>query len=141
MTVSAKKPDSRDLVSAVLFLKLSASEKLVLMALCWHYPNIFPSVARIAAMASRSERWVQRCLRILQGKGLIEVHYRRDGQAQDTSFYTICPDRILMQAALCAWWPQLSTHLDDWCAWCFLDTGGQPAQIQNDICDPFLRWP
>jgi hypothetical protein len=81
-----KKHHSRDLVSAVLFLKLSASEKLVLMALCWHYPNIYPSVARIAALASRSERCVRSCLRSLQEKGLIEVHYRRDGQAQDTSF-------------------------------------------------------
>ena len=49
-------------------------------------------------MASQSERWVRHCLRSLQTKGLIEVHYRRDGQAQDTSFYTINPDRILMQA-------------------------------------------
>jgi DNA-binding PadR family transcriptional regulator len=49
-------------------------------------------------MASQSERWVRRCLRSLQKKGLIEVHYRRDGQAQDTNFYTINPDRILMQA-------------------------------------------
>ena len=98
MAVTAKKPHSRDLVSAVLLLKLSASEKLVLQALCWHYPNPYPSVARIAAMASQSERWVRQCLRSLQKKGLIEVHYRRDGQAQDTNFYTVKPDRILMQA-------------------------------------------
>jgi hypothetical protein len=38
VTATAKKPHSRDLVSAVLFLKLSASEKLVLQALCRHYP-------------------------------------------------------------------------------------------------------
>jgi len=93
-----KKPHSRDLVSAVLFLKLTAAEKLVLMAICWHYPRPYPSVARIAAMSSQSKRWVRQCLRSLQKKGLIEVHYRRDGQAQDTSFYTINPDRILMQA-------------------------------------------
>lgn len=68
------------------------------MALCWHYPNLFPSVARIAGMASQSERSVRHCLRSLQTKGLIEVHYRRDGLTQDTSFYTINPDRILMQA-------------------------------------------
>ena len=98
MAVTAKKPHSRDLVSAVLLLKLSAAEKLVLQALCWHYPNAYPSVARIAAMASQSKRWVQRCLRSLQAKGLIEVHYRRNGQTQDTSFYRICPDRILTQA-------------------------------------------
>ena len=49
-------------------------------------------------MASQSERWVRQCLRSLQKKGLIEVHYRRDGQAQDTNFYTVKPDRILMQA-------------------------------------------
>jgi len=95
---AAQKPHSRDLVSAVLFLKLSAAEKLVLQALCWHYPNAYPSVARIAAMASQSKRWVQHCFRSLQAKGLIEVHYRRNGQTQDTSFYKICPDRILTQA-------------------------------------------
>jgi hypothetical protein len=54
--------------------------------------------ARIAALASQSERWVRHCLRSLQKKGLIEVHYRRDGQVQDTNFYTVEPDRILMQA-------------------------------------------
>ncbi|HVN82233.1 MAG TPA: hypothetical protein VMW38_24830 [Terriglobia bacterium] len=99
MAVTGKKPHSRDLVSAVLLLKLSASEKLVLQALCWHYPNPCPSVARIAAMSSQSERWVRHCLRSLQKKGLIEVHYRRDGQTQDTNFYTVNPDRILMQAS------------------------------------------
>lgn len=98
VTATAKKPHSRDLVSAVLFLKLTASEKLVLMALCWHYPKAYPSLARIAALASQSERWVRHCLRSLQKKGLIEVHYRRDGQVQDTNSYTINPDRILMQA-------------------------------------------
>ena len=36
VTVTAKKHHSRDLIAAVLFLKLSASEKLVLQALCWH---------------------------------------------------------------------------------------------------------
>jgi hypothetical protein len=95
---TAKKPHSRDLVSVVLFLYLTASEKLVLMAPCWHYPKTYPSLARIAALASQSERWVRHCLRSLQKKGLIEVHYRRDGQVQDTNFYTINPDRILMQA-------------------------------------------
>jgi len=98
MAVTARKPHSRDLVSAVLLMKLSASEKLVLQALCWHYPNAYPSVARIATMASQSERWVRQCLRSLQKKGLIEVHYRRDDNAQGTNFYTINPDRILMQA-------------------------------------------
>jgi predicted transcriptional regulator len=98
VAVPAKKPHSRDLVSAVLFLKLSAAEKLVLMAICWHYPQAFPSVARIAAMSSQSERWVRHCLRRLQKKGLIEVYYRRDGYAQETSYYTINSDRILMQA-------------------------------------------
>ncbi len=98
MAVTGKKPHSRDLVSAVLLLKLSASEKLVLQALCWHYPNPIPSVARIAAMSSQTERWVRQCLRSLQKKGLIEVHYRRDGQAQGTNFYMVKPDRILMQA-------------------------------------------
>jgi hypothetical protein len=68
------------------------------MALCWHYPKAYPSLARIAALASQSERWVRHCLRSLQKKGLIEVHYRRDGQVQDTNSYTINPDRILMQA-------------------------------------------
>jgi DNA-binding PadR family transcriptional regulator len=57
-------------------------------------------VARIASMASQSERWVRRCLRSLQKKGLIEVYYRRDGQVQDTNYYTINPDRILMQASV-----------------------------------------
>ena len=96
--VTVKKPHSRDLVSAVLFLKLSAAEKLVLQALCWHYPNAYPSVARIAVMASLSKRWVQHCFRTLQEKGLIEIQYRRNGQSQGTNLYTINPDRILMQA-------------------------------------------
>jgi hypothetical protein len=96
--VTVKKPHSRDLVSAVLLLKLSAAEKLVLQALCWHYPNAYPSVARIAVMASQSKRWVQHCFRTLQEKGLIEIQYRRSGQAQGTNLYTINPDRILMQA-------------------------------------------
>jgi len=100
VTATAKKPHSRDLVSAVLLLKLSASEKLVLQALCHHYPNAYPSVARIADMASQSERWVRRCLRSLQKKGLIEVYYRRDGQVQDTSSYAINAERILMQAGV-----------------------------------------
>jgi hypothetical protein len=99
VTATAKKPYSRDLVEAVLLLKLSASEKLVLMALCRHYPKIYPSVSRIAALASQSERWVRRCLRTLQKKGLIEVYYRRDGQFQGTNWYTVNPDRILMQAS------------------------------------------
>ncbi len=98
MTATARKAHSRELIAAVLFLGLSASEKLVLMALCWHYPKAYPSLARIAALASQSERWVRHCLRSLQKKGLIQVHYRRDGQVQDTNSYTINPDRILMQA-------------------------------------------
>ena len=63
MPATAKKPHSRDLVSAMLFLNLTASEKLVLMALCWHYPKAYPSLrASLPWQASQSAGYAIACV-------------------------------------------------------------------------------
>ena len=82
------------LVTRCLLLKLRPSEKLVLQALAFHYPNAFPSIARIAALAGVSRATAKRALRELVGKGLIFKNWRR----KRTTVYDLKVDRILMQA-------------------------------------------
>jgi predicted transcriptional regulator len=82
------------LVTRCLLLKLRPSEKLVLQALAFHYPNAFPSIARIAALAGVSRATAKRALRELVGKGLIFKNWRR----KRTTLYKLNVDRILMQA-------------------------------------------
>lgn len=82
---------SHQLIAKALELTLPIYEKMVLMVLCQHYPNVFPGEPRIAKMASMSERQVRRCLRRLIGKGLIDIEYRRGV----VNLYTLNTSKIL----------------------------------------------
>jgi predicted transcriptional regulator len=75
-------------------MKLKPSEKLVLQALAYHYPNVFPSIARIAGLAGVSKATAKRALRKLVKKGLIFKHWRDNR----TTVYELKVDRILTQA-------------------------------------------
>jgi DNA-binding transcriptional regulator YhcF (GntR family) len=75
-------------------MKLKASEKLVLAALAYHYPNVFPSIARIAELAGVSRATAKRALRTLVKKGLIFKHWRNNC----TTLYELKVDRIFMLA-------------------------------------------
>ena len=82
------------LVTRCLFLKLKPSAKLVLEALAYHYPKVFPSIARIADLAGVSEATAKRALRVLVNKGLIFKRWRD----KRTTVYELKVDRIFMQA-------------------------------------------
>jgi hypothetical protein len=82
------------LVTRCLLLKLRPSEKLVLQALAFHYPRVFPSIERIAALAGVSRATAKRALRTLVGKGYVSKRWRQ----KHTTVYDLKVDRILMQA-------------------------------------------
>ena len=76
----ANKPNqlhSWRLVTRCLLLKLKPSEKVVLQALAYHYPKVFPSIARIAELAGVSKATAKRALRELVTRGLIFKRWER----------------------------------------------------------------
>ena len=94
MASTTIQPHSWHLVTRCLLLKLRPSVKLVLQALAFHYPRVFPSIERIAALAGVSRATAKRALRTLVGKGYVFKRWRE----KRTTVYELKVDRILMQA-------------------------------------------
>ena len=94
MANKTTRPHSWRLVTRCLLLKLRPSEKLVLQALAYHYPRVFPSIARTAELAGVSAATTKRALRALVKKGLIFKGWRE----KRTTAYELKMERILMQA-------------------------------------------
>jgi hypothetical protein len=71
--------------------QITATEKLVLLLLADYFNHslgfAYPSVATIAADASRSERRVREITRSLEKKGVLQVQLRKNGTNNDTNAY------------------------------------------------------
>ena len=64
------------LIDATWAAQITANEKLVLLALLWHYRpggEIRPSLERLCAMTGQSQSTLQRALKALQKRGFISV--------------------------------------------------------------------
>ena len=85
-----KLPHSHQLIAACMNLNLTSSRMAVLMALCHHYPNIYPGQTRIAMLAKVSLRTVKYNLTWLAEHGWITA--RRTNR---TNIYTVNVERIL----------------------------------------------
>ncbi|MBY6104984.1 helix-turn-helix domain-containing protein [Ferrimonas balearica] len=68
-------------------------EKMLLLALAWHcdeYGRCFPSQPQLAEMCGVNERTIQRCLKGLEGAGLVSViRTFRDGKLRMTNRYAL----------------------------------------------------
>jgi hypothetical protein len=78
------------LMEKCLDLDLCAAHKWVLIVLCSHYPNIFPSEADIAEDAGISQATVRRAIAYLEKEKWIAVHPRKG----TSNLYTVDVARI-----------------------------------------------
>jgi len=82
---------SFDLIDACFDLPLKSPPKIVLMAVCRHYPNSFPSRALLAKEAGVCERTVKYALAKREQAGYIKRHLR----AYKSTEYEVMVDRIV----------------------------------------------
>ena len=85
-----KLPHSHQLIAACMNLNLTSSRMAVLMALCHHFPNVYPGQARIALLAKVCLRTAKSNLKWLAEHGWITA--RRTNR---TNVYTLNVERIL----------------------------------------------
>lgn len=85
-----KQPHSHQLIAACMNLNLTSSRMAVLMALCHHFPNVYPGQTRIAMLAKVCLRTVKSNLKWLAEHGWITA--RRTNR---TNVYTLNVERIL----------------------------------------------
>jgi hypothetical protein len=84
--MSKDKPDLLEVVGWVANADVvTPSERSMLFALASHWPHIFPSVPRLAAIACVEPRRAQQILRLLEAKGLIKTT-RGDGRTHSSQY-------------------------------------------------------
>jgi hypothetical protein len=68
--------------------------KGVLNALLDHYPNMFPSISKIAARCGAKSRTVKRAIEVLQAKDILAVEHSRTNRGQTQSRYTLLYSKL-----------------------------------------------
>jgi len=86
-----EKVGSWKLAQKCLDLNLKGSRKWVLIVLCFHYPNIFPSEARIAREAGIGLTAVKAAIKDLERDGWI----KRKRRYSKSTTYLVHVDRIM----------------------------------------------
>lgn len=77
---------------------LKTGLKMTLIVLIEHYPHIWPTEPRIAAMAGTSKASIKRSLKDLQGMEYVTIRRRRNGRRYDNNVYELNIAKILSDA-------------------------------------------